>query len=150
MSRARIAVVAAIVAVGMWDFATGLYMLLSQDPWRAHGADTLWARAAPAMASSPVVHEAAMSMLRRIGAFSLYAGAVSMGLGWYCRRDRRTITALLAIYSVVGLAFAATDRAYFEGTSYALAKQLIGVVWSVGLLAHGWEWWQTRASTAGA
>lgn len=132
--------------VGLWDLATGLYMLLAPEPWRAHGPETLWMTAGPALRDHGAVGVAAMSMLRRIGAFSFYAGALSVGLAWHARRAPHTLTALLAIYTSVGIAFNLTDRAYFAGTSYFVAKQAIGAVWTVGLALHAWERWRARAA----
>lgn len=122
-----------IVLIATLDFATGVFLLVSPQPWLAHGPDTLWSLNA---AGTPP--ELAMSLFRRVGAFSLYAGSVTLVWAWLGKSDRKLLSALLITYSVVGVAFAYADNAYFAGTAYLKAKQAIGGAWTAALIAHFW------------
>ncbi len=132
-------VLVVVVLIGMLDFATGAFLLASPEPWLAHGRETVWSLA------PSVPADLSMSLFRRIGAFSLYAGTVTIVWAWFGKADRRLLSALLITYSVVGVAFAYADNAYFTGTTYLRLKQAIGAVWTAALLAHFWP----RAKTAG-
>lgn len=122
-----------VVLIGALDFATGVYLLASSEPWLAHGAATVWSLAAP---DAPP--ELALSLFRRMGAFSLYAGSVTLVWAWLGRSDRRLLSVLLVTYSVVGVAFAYADNAFFAGTAYLHVKQAIGAAWTAALVAHFW------------
>ncbi len=78
----RTAVFAIIGVVALWDVAVGAWLFASPEPWLAHGADTAWARAG---ADGALV----MSLYRRMGAFSLHAGVVTLVWAWLGARSRR-------------------------------------------------------------
>lgn len=122
-----------VILIGTLDFATGVYLLTAPTPWLAHGPETVWSLAAPGAPG-----ELTMSLFRRVGAFSLYAGSVTLVWAWLGKSDRKLLSALLITYSVVGIAFAYADNAYFAGTAYLRVKQAIGGFWTAALIAHFW------------
>ncbi len=141
----RISVLAIVVLVGLYDALTGLRMLVSAEPWRAHGPDTLWAHAGPAAAQLDAIAQLTMSLYRRVGAFSLHAGVITLMLAWLGRRHRPALSALLVTYLITGVAFLATDAAYFRGTFYFAVKQALGAVWAAAVALH---FWPTRPHAA--
>lgn len=131
----RNAVLAIVCLVALYDVITGLRMLLSPEPWRAHG-DSVWSNAGPAAAQLDGIGELTMSLFRRVGAFSLHAGVVALVWAWLGRSDRRVLSALLLTYLATGVGFFATDAAYFRGTRYFLLKQAFGALWAVAAALH--------------
>lgn len=130
----RAFVLAVIVLVALWDLAIGARMLLSAEPWLAHGRDTVWSNAG-ALGAVPGV----VSAFRRLGAFSLHAGIVTLVFAAIGAKHRPTLTALLFTYAITGLVFFATDASYFRGTPYFFAKQFFGVLWAAAIAAHLYE-----------
>lgn len=148
--RARRAVLGVVAAVALLDIATGLWMLISTDPWRAHGTDTLWSRAAAELGSSEVLAEALLSAWQRIGAFSFFAGVSSLVWLVFASRDRRLLAALLLTYLGAGLAFGYTDARWFSGTAYHAFKQVVGVAWLAAIGLHfGVAWPDDAANQPG-
>lgn len=131
VSPLRLAVLGTIGLVATWDLGVGAYLLASSEPWRAHGPGTLWSENALLAALPPV-----MSLYRRLGAFSLYAGAMTLVFAAVGHRHRPTLTALLFGYAITGLGFFATDTTYFKGTPYYALKQVFGALWSVAIVLH--------------
>jgi len=127
----KMGVLAIIAVVALWDIAVGAFLLGSSEPWRAHGPGTLWADA-----SALVVVPAVVSLYRRLGAFSLHAGVMTLVFAAIGMRHRPTLTALLFGYTLTGLAFFATDNAYFRGTPYFLVKQVFGALWTLAIVIH--------------
>lgn len=129
---AHTAALVVVTAVAAYDLAVGLYMLASPTPWMAHG-DTVWTALA---AAPPEIVPAIDAALRRIGAFSTFAGL----LGLYVAATHRTPTdaarlrGFMTLYLVAGLGFGWTDTA-FAGTPYHAVKTAIGVVWLAATLA---------------
>ena len=129
-------VYAVIGAVAAWDVGTGLILLLSDAPHLVHGDGFLWAELAPLLAD-PQHADAVESLLRRVGAFSLFAGGATAVWAVYgARRDRRAITVLLVAWTVLGLGFGWVDGRFFADTEYAQIKQLFGAAWVLALIAH--------------
>ena len=131
MTRTRIAVLAIIAVIALWDVGVGAMLLGSSEPWRAHGPGTLWADAS-ALAAVPAV----ASLYRRLGAFSLHAGVMTLVFAGVGARHRPTLNALLVGYTLTGFAFFATDSAYFRGTPYFVVKQVFGALWMLALVLH--------------
>ncbi len=77
---------------------------------------------------------AVASLYRRLGAFSLHAGVMTIVFAGVGARHRPTLTALLVGYTLTGLAFFATDHAYFRGTPYFAVKQVFGALWMLALV----------------
>jgi hypothetical protein len=127
----RIAVLVVVAIVAVSDLAVGIFLLASHEPWRAHGPGTVWSESA-ALASIPAV----ASLYRRLGAFSLYAGVMTLVFAGVGARHRPTLTALLFGYAIVGVAFFATDTAYFRGTAYYSIKQAFGALWMAAIVMH--------------
>lgn len=128
--------VAIIALVGVYDVATGAYELGTSTPWHAHGPGTVWSSVGPTVAGlQGEAHDAVMAAFRRVGAFSLYAGLVSLFVAVRFRQEPRHVLAFMLLYMVAGLGFAVTDATYFAGTPYHLTKQAIGVLWVVGTFA---------------
>jgi hypothetical protein len=71
-----------------------------------------------------------------MGAFSLHTGVITAVWAWMARSEPRWLTALLVTYTITGLAFFATDRAYFRGTGYFVGKQVLGALWAAALVGH--------------
>jgi hypothetical protein len=136
MSRVAHAFVGlAIASAAVWDVVVGLFMLFGPSPWRGHGDGTVWVDGA-ARVADPVVALAFEAALRRVGAFSTFAGIVGCALlvaGW---RDRRVRTAQLLVFTACGPLFLYVDHGWFAGTAYFVAKQGIGTIWALGLLVH--------------
>lgn len=134
--RARRAVLGVVATVALLDISTGLWMLISADPWRAHGTDTLWSLAAAELGSSEVLAQALLAAWQRIGAFSFFAGVSSLVWLSFAARDRRLLAALLLTYLGAGLAFGYTDARWFSGTAYHAFKQAVGVAWLAAIGLH--------------
>jgi hypothetical protein len=129
-------VVIIVASVGLLDVTTGCWLLFSSTPWTAHGTDTVWMRAPAVLSSAPDAAPLVESLFRRMGAFSLHAGVVTLASAVLGRRHPRLMTGVLVLWMVVGLAFFLTDRAAFAGTPYLGAKQVIGGFWSLALVVH--------------
>jgi hypothetical protein len=143
--RGSLLVVAVVVAIGLFDASVGAFLLLSPTPWIAHGSGTIWLNAPAAAGTDPTTAALLMSLFRRLGAFSFHVGVLTAALGLVGRRDRRVLSLVLALYTVDGLAFLFTDRAYFLGTPYFLMKQFIGAVWAAAVVWHLVEGRRPRA-----
>ena len=92
-----------------------------------------------ALAVLDLVHPASAlveALFRRMGAFSLHAGVVTVAGAVLGRKHRALMTGVLVLWMVDGLAFFATDRAAFMGTPYFMAKQVIGGFWALALVVH--------------
>ncbi len=101
------------------------------------GDDTLWAGLGALEGDLSAAVEAAM---RRIGAFSLLAGLFQLGwiaLSW---RDRRFLTALLALQLAIGPVFYWIDQTWFQNTAYLSLKSFMGAAWVVALVLHAASW----------
>ena len=125
---------ATILAVGLYDTSVGLWMLLSPEPWLAHGPATLWTTT-PALQASAELAQILDSLFRRMGAFSLFAGLTSLYVGWRFARQPAQLLGFMILYMVAGLGFAVTDARFFRGTAYYWIKQAIGGFWFVATLA---------------
>jgi hypothetical protein len=136
---ARIVVVVVVCFVALLDVATGVWLLFGEEPWRAHGDDTVWTAAAARLGTDPALDAALMSLWHRVGAFSVFAGASTLVWLWHGWRDRRILTTLLVTYLVVGTAFGLADARWFSGTPYHLFKQAIGAAWVSALGLHLWN-----------
>lgn len=123
--------------IALYDLATGAFLLLSAEPWRAHGPDTLWSELA---ASGPPVE----SLFRRLGALQILAGAVTLGFLGLARREPRALDMMLGLYAVAGLALAWTDHTFFAGTAYALVKQGLGALCAVAMASWAVARWRGR------
>jgi hypothetical protein len=135
-----------VIAVGVYDASVGLYMLFASEPWRAHGPATLWRSLDVDYASlAPDARVLVMSLFRRLGAFSLFAGCVSLFVALTERREPMKLARFMALFVVAGLAFGVTDGTYFAGTRYHLIKQVIGGVWVVSLGVLFWHLRRVRA-----
>ena len=136
---------ATILAVGLYDTSVGLWMLLSAEPWLAHGPGTLWSQL-PAITADDDVHQILDSLFRRMGAFSLFAGLTSLYVGWRFARQPAQLLGFMILYMVAGLGFAVTDARFFRGTAYYWVKQAIGAAWFVATVALGYT--QRKAARA--
>jgi hypothetical protein len=136
LAQAFVAIVVGSVAI--FDLVTGFWLLFSPEPWLVNGADTVWTAAASEVVDQGPLAETLLSMWRRIGAFSVFAGVTT--LVWLARGTRHpsTLTTLLIVYTVAGLAFGYTDATFFDGTPYLTTKRVIGGFWFVALGAHLW------------
>ncbi|MDX2009444.1 MAG: hypothetical protein SFW67_04605 [Myxococcaceae bacterium] len=123
-------------AVAVLDIGTGLYLLGSSTPWQAHGPATRWASAPEVAALSPAATGLLDSLYRRLGAFSLHAGVVTLVGAVLGARNRRLMGGLLVLWMVNGLAFFFTDRAAFAGTPYFAFKQIVGTAWALAAVWH--------------
>ncbi len=130
----RAFVLAVVVLVALWDVAVGVRMLVVPEPWLAHGRDTVWSNAA-ALGSVPGV----LSAFRRLGAFSLQTGVLTLVLAAIGTKHRPTLTALLFTYALTGVVFFSIDATYFRGTPYFFVKQFFGVLWASAIVAHLYE-----------
>jgi hypothetical protein len=135
MSVANLFVLSVIFLVAIADAFVGLYLLVSRSPWLAHGAAGPWAEAAPSLWSGDA-RRLLESLFRRMGAFSFHTGAVTFVWAWMARGEPRWLTTLLVTYTITGLAFFGTDRAYFKGTRYFVYKQVLGGLWAAALVAQ--------------
>jgi hypothetical protein len=90
-------VVALLLAIGLLDIVVGAWLLLSAEPWIAHGRGTLWLQAPALLEAHAEARSLLMSLFRRVGAFSLHAGVVMAALAIVGLRDRRVLTFVLAI-----------------------------------------------------
>ncbi len=134
---ARWFVVGTIVVVSGFDVVTGTYLLTSDAPHLAHGAEGPWADLAPLLEASSPHRDAVLSTLRRVGAFQSFAGLMTLAWLIYAKlRDEAVITVLMGTYLVFGVLFFLTDRAFFAGTSYLLLKQAIGTLWLAAFAVH--------------
>lgn len=129
-------VVVVVASVGVLDIVTGGFLLFSSTPWTAHGPQTVWMNAPAVVASSADAGALVDALFRRMGAFSLHAGVVTVAGALLGRRYRALMTGVLVLWMVDGLAFFATDRAAFVGTPYFVAKQVIGGFWALALVVH--------------
>lgn len=129
-------VVVVVASVGVLDIVTGGFLLFSSTPWTAHGPQTVWMNAPAVVASSADAGALVDALFRRMGAFSLHAGVVTVAGALLGRRHRALMTGVLVLWMVDGLAFFATDRAAFVGTPYFVAKQVIGGFWALALVVH--------------
>ena len=130
----RAFVLAVVILVALWDIAIGARMLLSSEPWLAHGRDTAWSNAG-ALSAVPAVQSA----FQRIGAFSLHAGVSTLVFAALGAKYRPLLTALLFTYAITGLAFFLNDWTYFRGTPYFIVKQLFGALWAAAIVVHVYE-----------
>lgn len=129
-------VVAIVACVGVLDIVTGGWLLFSATPWTAHGPQTVWMNAPAVFSSSSDASALVDALFRRMGAFSLHAGVVTVAGAVLGRKHRALMTGVLVLWMVDGLAFFATDRAAFMGTPYFIAKQVIGGFWALALVVH--------------
>lgn len=137
IARALTAYVYVVVGgVALLDLATGLYLLASPTPWLAHGPQTVWTEVVPLIETAPPLAAALASLWQRVGAFSCFAGIMTLVWLWRGRRDPSVLRTLLVAYLVAGLAFGLTDARWFSGTPYHLFKQVIGGLWVTALGAH--------------
>lgn len=126
-----------LAVVSAWAIDAGFRLLLSGDPWNAHGADTVWT-AIGALDEGSDARRAAVAALRRLGAYCLYSGVLTLALAWLGHRERRVLTVVLVAYSAVGPAFLLVDATYFAGTPHFAVKQALGALWTAALAAHFW------------
>lgn len=129
-------VVIVVGSVGLLDVVTGGWLLFSATPWTAHGPQTVWMNAPAVSSSSSDANALVEALFRRMGAFSLHAGVVTVAGAVLGRKYRSLMTGVLVLWMLDGLAFFATDRAAFVGTPYFLAKQVIGGFWALALVVH--------------
>lgn len=127
----KLAVLALMTVIALWDVGMGLRLLFLPSPQLAHGADTAWSSVG-VLAGTPGV----ASMLQRLGAFSLHAGVTTLVLIAIGARYRPVLTAVLFTYAITGLGFLANDLTYFRGTSYLMIKQLFGALWTLAIVLH--------------
>jgi hypothetical protein len=146
MKQGSLAIVALVVAIGLFDATTGAFLLLSAEPWWAHGRGTVWLDAPKLINAHSEAAPVLLSLFRRTGAFSLHIGVLTMALGILGRRDRRILSFILAIYTIDGIAFFFTDHAYFSGTPYMTLKQVVGTAWALALVWHIYEGRRSNAS----
>ncbi len=132
---ARALVFSAVFVVALFDIVTGLRLMLSRTPYRAHGASGVWAERTPA-AWSGETEILLRSLYRRIGAFSFHAGVVTVVWAWMARNDPRWLSALLVTYALTGLGFLINDWTFFRGTKYFVWKQVLGTLWTLALVGH--------------
>jgi hypothetical protein len=144
MKQGSMVVVAVVIAIGLLDAAVGALLLISSQPWQAHGPGTVWSLAPRLVEADPEAAPLLMSLFRRVGAFSLHVGVLTTVLGILGRHDRRILSLILAIYTIDGIAFFLTDRAYFAGTPYLAMKQIVGTAWTLALAWHIYEGWRAR------
>ena len=137
-SRWSLVFVAMVVAsVALLDVATGAYLSFAADPTAAHGDETLWTTLAPTIRGEEETSQAVISLFRRIGAFQLFAGLMSLiWLGYGLWRQADAITVLLGAYLGVGIIFFWVDRSFFAKTDYFIFKQIIGAVWAMAFVVH--------------
>jgi len=127
-------VLAVILGVASFDVVVGARMLASPRPFDVNGAGTLWARAGPAALERDP--ELVRSVFARLGAFSLHTG-VATAVWAVSSIDRPgSLLALLATYTLTGLAFFHGDRKYFAGTRYFVIKQMLGALWAAALVTQ--------------
>ncbi len=142
-------VTALLAGIALLDLTTGAYLLTSETPWAAHGAGTVWSGVPAMIAAAPDQADAVWASFRRLGAFSVQAGLGTGLVAWLGHRDLRVQGLMLAVWTTAGVAFGATDAAWFSGTTYHLGKQAIGAGWVLGLLL--WvRAWRQAASDRGA
>lgn len=128
-------VLSVVFLVALYDAVVGVRLLVSPAPYLVNGGDALWAQRTPALwqgEAGPLLR----SLYRRLGAFSLHTGVITAAWAWLGRDEPRLLTALLATYTLTGLAFFANDRTYFRGTRYFAQKQALGALWAAALLGH--------------
>lgn len=126
-------VLSVVFFVAAFDTLVGLRLLTSREPYRVNGADSLWAKRAPALwegDDGPLLR----SLFGRLGAFSFHTGVATGVWAFLGRTEPRLLTALLVTYTLTGLTFFANDRAYFRGTRYFAMKQALGGLWAAALV----------------
>lgn len=129
---------ATMAIVGAYDLNVGLWMLFTEQPWLAHGPGTLWAVQAPWLSRQAEPQALLLaSLFQRMGAFSVFAGLMSLYVSISFRRQPRVIGRFMLVYIVAGLGFAFTDATFFKGTTYFWVKQALGAAW---FLAAVWLW----------
>ena len=142
MSKTRIFVLACFTLIGLFDLGSGIIMAGSSNPWQLNGMGAVFE---PLLqANPPGLAAALMGPYFRLAAFSFHVGALTLFLTWYFRRNTRALTALFLLYTVDGLGFAYYDNHFAFGTNYYYVKQVIGVFWSIALIAHLVEAYRTR------
>ncbi len=134
---ARRLVTSAVMLVGLYDVIVGAILLGSAVPWWAHGPGTSWLVLGETLrdAAPP---DATLGLFRRMGAFSLHAGACTIVWAALGHRQPRLMSALFVTYAITGMGFAITDATFFDGTPYLYAKRVIGAVFMSALLCHFW------------
>lgn len=135
---ATIFIIAVVAGVALLDLGTGCWLLTSDAPWLAHGSGTVWLTGSEEVEQGRPLAPLLLSLWRRMGAFSIFAGITTLVWLWRGLRDRPTLTTLLVVYIIAGLGFGYTDSAFFAGTPYALFKQIVGVFWVTALGVHLW------------
>jgi hypothetical protein len=123
-------------AIGLFDVACGLRMLLGSTPWLQNGQEAPWLALPVAVQAQLATGPIALGLYRRIGAFWLHAGLVTLAWTWWVRADWRGRTLLLVTYSVSGLALGWCDSTFAAGTDWLVLKRAIGGAWAIALLAH--------------
>lgn len=130
-------VTAAVMLVGLYDVVVGAIMLASDTPWIAHGPGTGWMALGESL-GAVAPPDATLGLFRRMGAFSLHAGASTIVWAALGHRRPALMSALFVTYAITGMGFAITDAAFFEGTMYLLGKRVIGAVFFAALVGHFW------------
>jgi hypothetical protein len=134
--QARLFVVGMLCLIGLFDVVSGLWMLLGHTPWLQNGQGGAWLSLPTdvqlRLADGPI----ALGLYRRIGAFWLHAGLVTLAWTWWVRDDWRGRTLLLATYCISGIGLGWCDNTFAAGTPWLMLKQGVGAVWVVGLVVH--------------
>ena len=132
---ARWFVIATLFAIGLFDVVCGLRMLLGDQPWLQNGQQAAWLALPPdvlaQLGTAPTI-----GLFRRIGAFWLHAGLVTLAWTWWVRHDWRGRTLLLVTYSLSGIGLGWCDDTFAAGTDWLTFKRIVGGVWVLMLLAH--------------
>ena len=133
------AIVVILILIGIFDIATGYYLLVSPSPGLIYGPETIWS-------SADNANEVTMSLFQRIGILSVHTGIVTVVIAYYSRNKPGLRTVLLLTYMVTGIGIGIYDSYWFAGTYYRSVKIGIGVVFfsALGLQLVGlWKgWWR--------
>jgi hypothetical protein len=125
-----------LFAIGLLDVACGLRMLLGSTPWLQNGQGAPWLALPVDVQAQLATGSIALGLYRRIGAFWLHAGLVTLAWTWWVRADWRGRTLLLLTYSVSGVGLGWCDSTFAAGTDWLVFKRAIGGAWTIALLVH--------------
>ena len=148
MSRwARRFVLAIVFGVAGFDIVSGIRLLTVDEPWLLAGYATSWNALPATVRADGGVRAFVAGPYRRVGAFSLHTGVVTLVWAILARNDRRLLTVLLVVYTLSGVVMFSVDWAYTRGTGYIVLKQVIGTLWAMAVMAHLYSAsaWRRRA-----
>lgn len=119
-------IVICLLAIGIYDVGVGCYMIFSQTPWLANGADTIWSRSISSVNSYP--------LYQRIGVLSVHAGIVTIILTCYSIYRPKLRSLLILIYLFTGIFFYLYDNYWFSDSTYLVLKTVIGTFFFIAAI----------------